>query len=221
MKLVQLLIVTILVAAGPAYGQTSPPTKLSDLLDKINANKEVTASLVREANPALNVPDALPESFYAKNKKEILGGLTHHRLEYKAYSTDTSGNISYLQSLVSASKQTIVVRSEQTSYKFVTVDGVKKKYGFVIGIEAEFTSKTANVDLGSLFAIGVAAKAKSISGTLAIRVEGLSGEPIQSGLPTSSSGISEESLQKAMETVATIKAKVYDPNVTVTPVLID
>lgn len=75
---------------------------------------------------------------------------------------------------------------------------------------------SADLDLGSLFALGVAAKAGQVSGTLVIQTLGVSGPEI-SGLIPMPGEISESTIQNAILALASIKAKIYDPKTLITP----
>ncbi|MEM4987649.1 hypothetical protein V8G57_09655 [Collimonas sp. H4R21] len=75
---------------------------------------------------------------------------------------------------------------------------------------------SADLNLGSLFALGVAAKAGQVSGTLVIQTLGVSGPEI-SGLIPMPGEISESTIQNAILALASIKAKIYDPKTLITP----
>lgn len=88
--------------------------------------------------------------------------------------------------------------------------------GVGLRLTANIIVKKGNVDLGSLFALGVAAKAEKISGTLVIQTLGVSGSEI-SGLIPMPGEISEATIQNAILALASIKAKMYDPKTTISP----
>jgi len=88
--------------------------------------------------------------------------------------------------------------------------------GVGLRLTANIAVKKAGVDLGSLFALGVAAQAGKISGTLVIQTLGVSGPEI-SGLIPMPGEISESTIQNAILALASIKAKIYDPKTLITP----
>lgn len=88
--------------------------------------------------------------------------------------------------------------------------------GVGLRLTADFTVKKGNLDLGSLMALGLAAKAEKISGTLVFQTLGISGPEI-SGLVPMPSEISEASIQNAIIALASIKAKMYDENTAISP----
>ncbi len=72
------------------------------------------------------------------------------------------------------------------------------------------------VNLGSLFALGAAAEAGKASGTIVIQTLGVSGSEI-SGLIPMPGEISESTIQNAILSLASIKAKIYDNKTSITP----
>lgn len=88
--------------------------------------------------------------------------------------------------------------------------------GVGLRLTANVYIKKGNVDLGSLFALGVAAKAEQVSGTLVIQTLGVSGPEI-SGLIPMPGEISEATIQNAILALASIKAKMYDHKTSISP----
>ncbi|MHC6654558.1 hypothetical protein [Aeromonas salmonicida] len=88
--------------------------------------------------------------------------------------------------------------------------------GVGLRLTASVTVKEGNVDLGNLFALGVAAQAKQISGTLVIQSLGLSGEGVSPLIPIPSE-INPTTVQNALMAIGAIKAKMYDGEITVVP----
>ncbi|RUO36964.1 hypothetical protein CWE13_08960 [Aliidiomarina shirensis] len=88
--------------------------------------------------------------------------------------------------------------------------------GVGLRLTANIFVKKGEIDLSSLFALGVAARAEQVSGTLIIQTLGVSGQEISSLIPMPSE-ISESSIQNAMLALASIKVKMYDDNTQITP----
>jgi hypothetical protein len=76
------------------------------------------------------------------------------------------------------------------------------------------------VDLGNLFALGVAASTGNISGTLVLQTLGISGESISATIPFPSE-INNNSIQNAILALGAIKAKIYDENIVLLLVLLE
>lgn len=88
--------------------------------------------------------------------------------------------------------------------------------GVGLRLTASVTVKEGTVDLGNLFALGAAAQAKQISGTLVIQSLGLSGEGVSPLIPIPSE-INPTTIQNALMAIGAIKAKMYDGKITVVP----
>jgi len=89
-----------------------------------------------------------------------------------------------------------------------------------IGVGLRLTANIAvikgSVDLGNLFALGAAAEAKKISGSLVIQTLGISGENVSSIIPMPSE-INASTIQNAILALGTIKAKMYGADTKITP----
>ena len=88
--------------------------------------------------------------------------------------------------------------------------------GVGLRLTANITVNKGSVDLGSLFALGAAASAEKISGTLVLQTLGISGESISASLPFPSE-INSNTILNAILALGAIKAKIYDDNTTITP----
>ena len=161
---------------------------------------------------------SLPEDV-AKAKDAVLSELVNHEVYVRTYSLDADGKISFVAGNVAGKGKRVVVQQDYLNYKIVQVDGRDRKVGITLRVQAELVTKSAEVNLNGLFAIGLAVRAGSAAGTLRICAYGLAGEPINSLIPMPSD-ITESSLQNAMQAVASLKAKIYDPKVSVLPQVI-
>lgn len=88
--------------------------------------------------------------------------------------------------------------------------------GVGLRLKASITENEGSVDLGNLFAIGMAAQAKKVTGTLVVQTLGISGDKI-TGLIPMPTEISPTSIQNAIMALATIKSKIYDSETRITP----
>lgn len=88
--------------------------------------------------------------------------------------------------------------------------------GVGLRLKASITVNEGSVDLGNLFAIGMAAQAKKVTGTLVVQTLGISGDKI-TGLIPMPTEISPTSIQNAIMALATIKSKIYDTDTKITP----
>lgn len=90
--------------------------------------------------------------------------------------------------------------------------------GVGLRIQASVQILKGSVQL-SLFGLGSAANAGAVSGTMVIQTLGVFGAPIAPLIPLPTD-IGESSIQSAMQSVAAIKAKLYDAGVNVRPQVI-
>lgn len=83
------------------------------------------------------------------------------------------------------------------------------RVGVGIRIVAFVKTKKAGIDLGSLYALAVAAENNQLSGTLTMETMGISGEKITPLIPIPSK-IDVSTIQNALQAAAAIKSKIYD-----------
>ena len=156
----------------------------------------------------------------------ILQLLPNQRAQITISRVDASGELKYA---------TAGLATETGSYRVVmdysqfTTDGLMDyatgmdlgtgRVGVGLRIKVEIVTTKSNLDLGSLIAIGVAARMGYVRGTLDIQVMGMNSPDITMLFPTPSQ-IDETSIQRALEAMAAIKAKVADANTTLSPQII-
>jgi hypothetical protein len=90
------------------------------------------------------------------------------------------------------------------------------RVGVGVRIIANVSTKKANLDLGSLFAISFAAKEGYLSGQIEVLKIGIDSPQLSFVLPPPSD-INDSSLQNAMQAVAAIRAKLYDKDTKLMP----
>jgi hypothetical protein len=88
--------------------------------------------------------------------------------------------------------------------------------GVGLRFTATITVNQGSVDLGNLFALGLAAEAKKVTGTLIIQTLGISGKDISALIPMPSQ-INTTTIQNAIMSLASIKAKIYDDGAELNP----
>lgn len=141
------------------------------------------------------------------------------------YKLDVSGEAQYLTSGVSGKAGVYRVVTDYAQYRtdpLVNGSGNelgKGRVGVGLRIKAEIQTFKAGVDLGSLIALGFAAKANKIRGRLEVHALGINSPEITTLFPTPST-IDETSIQKALEALAVIKSKLGDSATNLTPQVI-
>jgi hypothetical protein len=88
--------------------------------------------------------------------------------------------------------------------------------GIGLRITAEVTVLDADVNLGSLFAIGAAAEAKKLRGTLIVQSIGIGGPEISAAIPMPSE-INQTTIANAITALATIKSKIHATGTSIEP----
>lgn len=90
------------------------------------------------------------------------------------------------------------------------------KVGIGLRISANLETEGADINLGSLLAIGAAANAKELKGDISISVIGIDSPDITNLIPLTSA-IDQTSIQSALQAMASIKAKFNDNNIEIHP----
>lgn len=91
--------------------------------------------------------------------------------------------------------------------------------GIGVRMIASVTISDVTVDLGSLYGLAAAAQNGKLQGTLIVQTLGLSGENISPQIPLPSE-INITTIQNAIQSLATIKSKIYDQKVAITPQIV-
>lgn len=142
-----------------------------------------------------------------------------------SYKLDTSGEAQYLTSTISGSAGIYRIVMDYALYRTdPLIDGAgnslgQGRIGVGLRIKAEIQTFEAGIDLGSLIALGFAAKANKVRGRLEVSALGIQSPDITNLFPTPST-IDETSIQKALEALAAIKSKLGDEATNITPQVI-
>jgi hypothetical protein len=131
---------------------------------------------------------------------------------------DTQGNVQYLVAKAAAETGDYVVVMDYTKYMVVdtpTPPG-SGRVGVGMRVKAQIHTMSANVDLSSLFKLGVAASTNQLQGNLSVDIIGIGGADDLILLP---SPIDESSVQKSLESLAGVKSRMLTDSATLTPQL--
>jgi hypothetical protein len=88
--------------------------------------------------------------------------------------------------------------------------------GVGLRLTASVTVNEGHVDLANLIAIGAAAEARRVSGTLVVQTLGISGPPVSALVPMPSE-ISGSTIQNAIMALGAIKSRIYDEGTDIRP----
>ncbi len=157
----------------------------------------------------------------ATKPEDVLIHLPITKVDVTTLSVDESGKLTYLVASVSASKNVVHVTQDWISYTTVpkdrnNPDGLKIRIGVGVRIGADIVVTSGSVDTSTLFGLGVAAQKKQLQGLLSVTVIGINGKQIAALIPAPAP-LSIDNINVALQSLAVIKAKVYDAETHVVP----
>lgn len=109
------------------------------------------------------------------------------------------------------------------------IDDLIDEHGNVIGeakigvgtrMIAKVKTNKSGIDLGSILKIGFAASKSELSGSLEVKILGVSGGEILKAVPGSFPTINDAAIQSALESMAVIKSKLYDDDSWLKPAIL-
>lgn len=134
-------------------------------------------------------------------------------LDYIKYTTKSFGVV----------KDGVTVREGRTNVLYALAgpntkpEAVVPAYvGIGLRLTANITVHEGKVELANLVAVGAAAQAKKVSGTLIIQSLGISGESVSSAIPMPSE-INTTTIQSALVALGTIKSQIYAEKTAISP----
>lgn len=221
---------------SPPRGWTSSKTKKEAEAQEAAAKEAVAKEAESKAfltaptkwiimDPPIKSPRVtFPESSTGKDitrawvqipNKDKLNMLNNTRAEISVGQVNASGEFSYLVAKSTGSIGNYRVIMDYTPYlvdSIISSSTNKKigdaRVGLGLRLTADITTKTADINLSSLMALGVAAKLNQIEGSMYVDTIGIRIE--NSGIILSSTTIDETSILKALETLAVMQSKIGD-----------
>lgn len=198
-----------------SYGyQPLDPVPITQVADPANAR------ITRQ-----HLLDALPDETMrmAIGQVDLAGNITYGPV---AASASYGRYVVVIDYIKSTTKPIFIKRQADSSTGKITAATVQSAaesnlalpvyLGVGLRLTANLESREANLDLGNLIAIGAAAQAKQVIGTLVVQTLGISGENISTAIPIPTE-ISSASIQHAILAIGTMKAKLYDVKTSVQP----
>ncbi len=137
---------------------------------------------------------------------------------------DLTGKVNYLTASVTDKAGSYEVIMDFMKYR---IEDVYDKYevagsgriGIGLRVKAKVITYKANLNLSSLANLGVEASNNHLTGLLSIDIIGIDSKDITNYIPLTAK-LDETSIQNALQAIATIKSKIWDANVKITPQLI-
>ena len=158
------------------------------------------------------------------NDSTIRNLLPNQSAQVAMRTTDFTGKINYLTASVTDQAGSYEVLMDYMKYRIEDVynnsDIVGSgRIGIGLRIKATVITNQANLNLSSLVNLGVEASSKHLTGLLSIDIFGIDSKDITNYIPLTAK-LDETSIQNALQAIATIKSKIWDNNVKLTPHLI-
>jgi hypothetical protein len=135
---------------------------------------------------------------------------------------DGGADAGFISSKFSASAGKYRATFDYAKYRGVAIvdpdtkASVQTNVGVGARVVINVVTKEANLDLGSLFAIALAARAKQVAGTVEVTKIGIESQNLNLVLPAQTT-LDEASLQAALQAVVAIRSKIYDSSTVLTP----
>jgi hypothetical protein len=142
--------------------------------------------------------------------------------QFAVRKTDVSGQVTYLVSSLSLERGSYEVIMDYMKYRVEDAYGENGDYignarvGVGLRIKALIVTNKANLNLGSITAIGLQANLGHLSGGISVDVVGIDSEAVTNLIPLTSE-IDETAIQSALQALASIKSKLWEDDTTITP----
>lgn len=149
-------------------------------------------------------------------RKEKLGFLKNQGTLISIIETTVNGDINFGPAKASTKNSTYRVVMDYAKYKVHRTTSGDAKIGIGLRMVAQVTTSENDINLGDLFAIGLAAQANHLQGTLSVDVIGMDSKEITYLLPFQSE-INKTTIQNAMQALATIKTEIYNDSTKLYP----
>jgi len=222
----------LLIVLSSCQAPKTNPAKGSDPFLLESQFKDFVPISPLEFDQEVEIFDVTTRTFIMKRIKELAADrqsiikLLPNEIVYTAVQkVGAGGEIKYGPASVTAEAGTynvVMDYSKCTTLK-VTKDGNNcagwAKVGVGLRIRASVTTFEANMDISSLFALGVAARTNKLIGQLSVDVIGME-SPSITDLIVLPVDISEASIQSALQSMAAIKTKIYEGNANLFPQVI-
>lgn len=161
----------------------------------------------------------VPWSSLPDEEKNAL--LPIHRASIVTQQLDASGNAAYLAASVTGETGSYVVtmdfmKARVEEIAFGTSETGYAMVGVGLRVKAQIVTTKVGVNVGSPTALGVAAQAGFVAGSLFVEVIGLDSHDVSLLFPLPST-IDQTSIEKVLEAAASIKSKLGDPGTRLTP----
>lgn len=149
--------------------------------------------------------------------------LTTTRSSTRIAKVGTDGKFSFMTGTITADRGKYVVFMDHANYfvePLFSKDGRyigRQKTGIGLRLVASVATSKKGLDLGSIFKIGLAVGRNEMSGSLEVLAFGVTGPQITPLLPGIMATIDEGSIQRALESMAAVRAKFWEDDTSISP----
>ncbi|MGE8414865.1 MAG: hypothetical protein ACN6QY_21105 [Pseudomonas sp.] len=158
------------------------------------------------------------EFWDSMSNKEINARLPLERSYVSILKVDTENTLGYAGAKYTGTTGTYIVVLDYAKYRDEVTDkeNLPCLVGVGVRIKATITTRKSGLDLGSLFAIGYAAKSGYLTGTIELTKIGIDSSHLSSAMPNSTE-ISDTSIQSAIQAIGAVRNRLYDDDTRLTP----
>jgi len=155
-----------------------------------------------------------------KHDNSILPSFPNSVSSVTVYKIEEDGTLNYLGNAISEKNAEYEAIYDYTLTQNIIVDDSSfALVGVSVRIVAKVKTKVAGLNLASIEGLGVAVDHKKVSGSLEVRVNGISSERINAQIPVTTD-LSAASVSNALQSVAIIKSHIYDDDTKITPLFL-
>lgn len=166
--------------------------------------------------------DTLSIQKLALNRSQMLRFLANEGAHITIRQIDEDGQVKFLANTLSGKNSNYSVVVDYSNFTTVKVFDAQKhltgtaKLGVGVRLTANLLTREADLNIGDLFSLALAAERKQAIGSLSIDIIGITSDQVTALVPLPSE-ISLTSIQAAMQALASIKAKIYEDSTTLMP----
>jgi hypothetical protein len=162
------------------------------------------------------------------NNEEVLNLLPNELTHKSIITIDKKGDIAYSAIELSQKDFTYIVKTDYIKYTTLPVRkdaetgeniGVAR-VGVGVRVDATLRTKKKNITVTDLYALGVSANLKELSGHITVSIMGIESEEVTSSFQVNAE-ISPTSIAATLQTVVAVKQAIYDRDTHITPQVLE
>jgi len=155
-----------------------------------------------------------------KHDNTILPSFPNMVSSVTVYRIEEDGTLNYLGNAISEKNAEYEAIYDYTLTQNIIVDDSSfALVGVSVRIVAKVKTRVSGLNLASIEGLGVAVDHKKVTGSLEVRVNGISSERINAQIPVTTD-LSAASVSNALQSVAIIKSHIYDDDTKITPLFL-